>query len=77
LKGEQGIQGEIGDDGPKGDTGDSGAPFRIVAIFESVAAMSEAADEFEIGDMVLIDTGDVEDPDNAKLYVREDDDDEP
>lgn len=48
-----------------------GEAFHISKVFPSVAAMEayQGADIAE-GDFVLIDTGDVENPDNAKLYVK-------
>lgn len=43
--GPQGLKGEQGPQGPKGDTGekgDTGAGFRVLGLFESAAALTEA-----------------------------------
>lgn len=69
IQGEQGIPGPAGPQGPKGD---DGAPFSIAKIYQSVEAMNadfSGADVSE-GQFVLIETGDVEDEDNSKLYVK-------
>ena len=68
-KGDQGIQGVKGDKGDKGDTGD---PFTIAKTYESISAMNAgyATDGVKVGQFVLIDTGNVEDEDNAKLYLK-------
>ena len=70
--GEQGEQGPQGIQGPKGDKGDTGAAFAIAKTYESVAAMNAgfATDGVLEGQFVMIDTGNVEDEDNAKLYVK-------
>lgn len=54
---------------PKGDTGE---PFRIKKTYSSIAEMnaSFATDEVLEGQFVAIDTGNVNDEDNAKLYVK-------
>lgn len=60
-----GPQGSDGEPGPKGD------PFKIKKTYESIEAMeSDDTDDVSEGDMVIINTDDVEDPDNAKLYVK-------
>lgn len=63
------IKGEKGDAGAKGEKGD---PFSVAKIFTSVAEMNAgfAADGVKEGQFVVIDTGNVEDEDNAKLYVK-------
>lgn len=68
-KGDQGIQGVKGDKGDKGDTGD---PFTIAKTYESISAMNAgyATDGVKVGQFVIIDTGNVEDEDNAKLYLK-------
>ena len=68
-KGDQGIQGVKGDKGDKGDTGD---PFTIAKTYASISAMNAgyATDDVKVGQFVLIDTGNVEDEDNAKLYLK-------
>ena len=66
LKGEQGIQGV---QGPKGEKGD---PFTVAKTYASVAEMNEgfATDDVPEGGFVVIETGDVNDEDNAKLYMK-------
>lgn len=71
-QGVQGLQGPKGDKGDKGDPGPQGPqgdPFKIAKIFNSIASMN-ADTTVPVGSIVLIDTGNVEDPDNSKLYVR-------
>lgn len=53
----------------KGSTGEG---FKISKIYESISAMNAgyATDNVPIGGFVLINTGRVEDEDNAKLYVK-------
>lgn len=69
--GPQGEQGVQGIQGPKGEKGD---PFEIQKTYPSVEAMQEgyATDGVRAGGIVLIDTGNVEDEDNAKMYVKGD-----
>lgn len=61
LKGEQGIQ------GPQGDA------FHIVKTYASIAAMNAdyGGSDVAIGEFVMI-VSNVEDPDNAKVYVKGD-----
>lgn len=69
VQGEPGPKGEKGD---KGDKGDPGAPFQIQKIYASVAAMQAdfAGADVSVGGFVMINTADVDDPDNAKLYCK-------
>ena len=69
--GPQGAPGPQGLQGPKGDKGD---PFTIAKTYNSVEAMNAgyATDDVTIGSFVVIDTGNVDDPDNAKLYIKGD-----
>ena len=80
-KGDQGIQGPIGPQGPQGEQGPTGEtgpqglrgePFSLAKIYSSVAEMEQnhATDEVKIGQFVLINTGNVEDAENARLYVK-------
>lgn len=64
--GGEGVQ------GPKGEKGDPGEPFTIKKTYESVSAMNSgfASDGVKEGQFVLINTGNVDDADNAKLYVK-------
>lgn len=71
-QGPQGPQGEIGpqgQQGPQGPVGPQGEGFSIFRTYRSIAEMTEDVDNVPEGKFVMI-TSDVEDPDNAKLYVR-------
>ena len=81
AKGDQGEPGPTGPAGARGATGATGAtgpqgekgdPFAIAKTYASIAAMNTgyATDGIKVGQFVLIDTGNVEDEDNAKLYVK-------
>lgn len=69
VKGETGEKGETGATGPQGPQGE---PFQVAKIYESVSAMNAgyATDEVKVGQFIIINTGNVEDEDNAKLYVK-------
>ena len=71
-KGDQGDPGSQGPQGEPGPKGDSGEPFQIRKIYSSVDEMEADYNNpgIEEGDFVLINTDDVSDPDNAKLYVK-------
>lgn len=74
-KGDKGEQGDTGERGPQGIQGPQGAkgdPFAIAKTYQSVAAMNAgfATDNVKEGQFVIIDTGNVNDEDNAKLYVK-------
>ena len=74
-KGENGAQGEQGPQGIQGAAGakgDKGDPFSIAKTYKSVADMNAdfAGTDVKEGQFVMIDTGNVEDEDNAKLYVK-------
>lgn len=58
--------------GSKGEKGDAGT-FAISKVYASVDAMNAgfATDGLPIGALVVIEKGNVDDPDNAKLYVKE------
>lgn len=75
VEGKQGIQGPQGDrgaDGAQGPKGEKGDGFTIAKTYSSIAAMHAgfATDNVPINGLVLINTGNVEDEDNAKLYVK-------
>jgi hypothetical protein len=84
LKGETGEQGETGAQGDKGEKGDQGIqgiqgiqgekgdPFFIAKVYPSVDEMNLDFSTMDVssGQFVLIDTGNVEDEDNAKLYYK-------
>lgn len=69
IRGPEGIQGPQGLIGPKGEPG---KPFQIARTYESVDAMEADAETTTVvtGQFVMIDTGNVEDADNAKLYLK-------
>lgn len=71
LKGNKGDKGNRGEKGEKGDKGD---PFMVRKTYTSVDAMNAgySTDGVPLYGMVLIDTGNVEDEDNAKLYMKGD-----
>lgn len=58
--------------GPEGQQGPRGKDFRVDKIYSSVDEMNTgyATDGLPENSFVLINTGDVEDEDNAKLYVK-------
>ena len=68
--GATGPQGPMGPEGPVGPKGEQGAPFKIVKIYNYVSAMQAESDYLNMGDIVLINTDNVEDEDNAKLYIK-------
>jgi hypothetical protein len=70
VKGDQGEQGATGHQGPKGDTGEA---FSIFNTYASIAAMNADIANVPTNKFVMI-ASNVEDPDNAKLYVRTDSD---
>lgn len=72
AQGVQGPKGDKGDQGIQGPKGDKGDAFAIAKTFKSIAAMNSgfASDGVKEGQFVMIDTGNVNDEDNAKLYVK-------
>lgn len=64
------ADGPIGPQGEKGDKGDTGEGFSVFKTYSSITNMENDKDNVEEGKFVLI-TSDVEDEDNAKLYVRD------
>lgn len=71
-QGPAGPQGAAGAQGPMGPQGPQGEAFSIKKIYSSVTEMNAgyATDGVPLNSFVLINNGDVEDPDNAKLYVK-------
>lgn len=71
-KGETGATGPQGIQGIQGPKGEKGDAFAIAKTFASVSAMNAgfATDGVKEGQFVIIDTGNVNDEDNAKLYVK-------
>lgn len=68
-KGEQGIQGP---QGIQGEQGVQGVPFEFYEIYHSILDMKEDKDNIPLKSFLLINTNDVEDPDNSKMYIRTD-----
>lgn len=70
--GAVGPQGAEGAQGPAGQKGEKGDPFSIAKVYKSVAEMNSgyAADGVPQGGFVVINTGNVEDEDNAKLFYK-------
>lgn len=68
----EGIPGPQGPQGEKGEKGDPGQAFTISKVFTSVNEMNEgfASDGLAEGAFVIINTTDVNDPDNSKLYYK-------
>ena len=60
--------------GDKGDKGDVGDPFSIAKVYESVGNMNSDYNnpDIPIGSVVIIETGDVNNSDNSKLFVKTD-----
>ena len=71
-QGLQGLQGEAGPTGPQGPKGDAGAPFAIKKTYVSIEAMNAdySNEEIKEGDFVIINTGNVSDEDNGKLFIK-------
>lgn len=77
IQGIQGVQGEQGIQGPQGEQGEKGEPgqpFSIAKVYPSVDAMNAdfSNDDVSVGQFVIINTGNVDDEDNAKLFVKGD-----
>ena len=67
-----GVHGNTGPQGIQGVKGDTGEPFTIARTFPSIADMNNGydSDGVKIGSFVVIDTGDINDEDNAKLFLK-------
>ena len=72
IQGPQGPQGERGPAGPQGPQGEKGDPFSIAKVYISVESMNAdyTGVDVAIGQFVMIDTGNVNDADTGKLYVK-------
>lgn len=66
-QGVQGIQGPQGDQGIQGEQGVNGRGFTIAKTFSSVDQLN--GEELSENDFVMINTDNVNDPDNARLYL--------
>ena len=71
-KGDAGPVGPAGAKGEQGETGPTGPPFAVAKTYPSVAAMKAGFtnDGVKEGGFVVINNENVEDEDNAKLYVK-------
>lgn len=71
-KGEKGDTGAQGAQGVQGVKGDKGEGFSISKTYPSVSAMQQgfSTDGVPLNGFVLINTGNVNDEDNAKLFVK-------
>ena len=69
--GIQGLKGADGAQGPQGPMGPAGGGLKISTIVESVA-MLDTLTGMVNGDIALINTGNVQDEDNAKLFSYQD-----
>ena len=77
-KGDPGPQGPVGPQGPQGPQGNvgpqgpQGEPFSIKKIYSSIEEMKWdfTSEELELGDMVMINTDNVDDEDNAKVFIK-------
>lgn len=58
--------------GTKGEKGDPGVPFKVTKTYASIDAMNKdySNTSVEEGSFVMIDTGNVNDADNAKLFIK-------
>ena len=67
-----GVYGNTGATGATGPQGPAGEAFTIAKTYASISAMNSgyASDGVKVGQFVMIDTGNVNDADNAKLYVK-------
>ena len=72
-KGDKGDQGKQGVQGLQGVKGERGDPFAVSKIYASVDEMNAgyASDGVAIGAFVIIETGDVENAENARIYVKD------
>lgn len=66
IPGEQGPKGDVG---PRGEQGPTGEGFSVTKTYNSLEEMETDKDNIEEGSFVMI-ASTVEDPDNAKLYVK-------
>lgn len=74
FSGLKGEKGEPGEQGQQGIQGVPGEPFQIKKIYTSVEEMEADFNNTDIekGEFVLINTGNVEDEENAQLYIKSD-----
>lgn len=75
IQGNEGPQGDRGPRGPEGPKGEPGEGFKLSKVYESVEAMQAgfATDGLPLGSFVVVNTGDVDDPDNAGVWCKGED----
>ena len=75
IQGNDGPQGDRGPRGPEGPKGEPGEGFKLSKVYESVEAMHAgfATDGVPLGSFVVVNTGDVDDPDNAGVWCKGED----
>lgn len=69
IKGPKGDKGDTGAQGPQGVQGEKGDPFAVEKTYATIAAMNADKANVSQGKFVMI-VSNVEDEDNAKLYVK-------
>lgn len=71
-QGPQGPKGDTGNQGPQGLQGEKGDAFSIAKVYPSISAMNADYNNSTIqaGQFVLIETGNINDVDNAKMFVK-------
>ena len=72
VQGIQGAQGPQGIQGVQGEKGEKGDGFTVAKTYSSISAMNAgfATDGVPLNALVLINTGNVDNVDNAKLYIK-------
>ena len=71
IPGRDGVDGEKGDQGDPGEKGEKGDPFEVKKTFPSIYAMEHySGTDIKDGQFVMI-SSNPEDPDNAKLYIKD------
>lgn len=72
IQGNDGPQGDRGPRGPEGPKGEPGEGFKLSKVYESVEAMHAgfATDGLPLGSFVVVNTGNVDDPDNAGVWCK-------
>jgi hypothetical protein len=70
-QGPEGPEGSVGATGSTGPQGETGLGFKISRVYESVAALLADTEPTGIlvGEFALIENGNVEDPENSRLYI--------
>jgi hypothetical protein len=69
ITGDTGPQGPQGLKGDKGEKGEKGDRFSISKVYNSIDELKQKIAEVPEGEFVILSTENVNDPDNARLYV--------